>query len=417
MKLSQIAWRNIFRNRRRSLLSVLALAIAAMSLVLLFGLIDWMKDDFRTNLFRFYTGQIRIRDREFDTYEHLSPLHLKVEHALDLVEKIEQIPGVRAAAARIGFPAMVLEEEGTFLGVYGRAMDMEQERKVANLDEYLLTGEFPKAGSREILLTPSLAEELGKQVGDTLTLMARTATYGTNAMTFTITGLVRFPFSSLDRAFFIPLDTGQRLLRMRSQDGSTFDAASEVVVLLEEGVKERDVLPHIQSLLATGSYGDVEARPWQELPTLYSVIRITEITYNVIGLLFLLLGSTVIINTTMMVIYERMREIGTMSAMGMEGGQLVRLFFLEALYLALIGAAVGVGLGALFAYPLGIYGIDYTAATQDIQWPVSSIYYCTPTWRTYLFVFLFSVVVGAVTSFIPSRRAAKLNPIQALRTI
>jgi len=181
MKLTQIAWRNIFRNKRRSALSCGAIAVAAMSIVLLFGLIDWLKDDLKNNLFKFYTGQIRIRHVDFDKYEHLSPLHLKVDHIPQLLEEISHIKGIKAVAPRVSFPAMAVEKEGSLRGLYGKVVDFEIEEEFSSLEKYLVSGRLPEEGKREIIITPSLAEELQKKIGDRITLLARTASYGTNA--------------------------------------------------------------------------------------------------------------------------------------------------------------------------------------------------------------------------------------------
>ncbi|MEM5947541.1 FtsX-like permease family protein [Spirochaetia bacterium 38H-sp] len=416
MKIREIAWRNIFRNKRRSVLSVAAIAIASMSIVLLFGLIDWFKTDMRDNLFRFFTGQIRVRHVDFDKYEHLSPLHLKIENANKLVEKIEKIDGVKAAAARIAFPAMVKQND-ELTATYGKAIDMDREKNIAKLQESIIEGRLPQSGKKEIAIGPVLAKNLAKKVGDKITLLARTASYASNAMTFTITGIIKPAFSGMEKGFFIPLDTGQYFLRMRKPTDTAYKGASEIIILLKEKIKEDSIIPEIENLIKQGEYGSVKATKWEDIPTLYSIIGMAEQVYNFIGILFLVLGSTVIINTTMMVIYERMKEIGTMSALGMEGKQLVRLFFAEAFYLAIIGSVIGVALGAIASIPLSSYGIDYSEVFAGMDWPISTIIYITPNTKTYIQVFVFSVAVASLASFFPSRKAAKLDPIHALRTI
>jgi len=95
MKISNIAWRNVFRNKRRSILSLTAIAVASMGIVLLFGIIDLMKEDMRKNLFNFYTGQIKLRNKKYDTYEHMSPLHLEIDNATFLLKRLSKLDGVK----------------------------------------------------------------------------------------------------------------------------------------------------------------------------------------------------------------------------------------------------------------------------------------------------------------------------------
>jgi len=108
-------------------------------------------------------------------------------------------------------------------------------------------------------------------------------------MTFTITGSINLPFSGMERTFFIPLDTGKRFLRMRSQGSTSYDSASEVLILLDNNVKEKQVLSEVEKLISSGTYGKLQALPWTEIPTLYSIISMAERVYSIIGFFFLLL--------------------------------------------------------------------------------------------------------------------------------
>ncbi|MBN2511018.1 MAG: FtsX-like permease family protein, partial [Spirochaetales bacterium] len=142
---------------------------------------------------------------------------------------------------------------------------------------------------------------------------------------------------------------------------------------------------------------------------------IADIMYTIMAFFFFALASTVIINTTMMVIFERMREIGTISAMGMKGREIVSLFFTEAFYLGLIGSAAGVLLGIGLTLLLGTTGIDYTSSMEGIEFEVSSIIYPRLDLRSTLGTFLYSLAISSLASILPTRRAAKIEPVEALR--
>ena len=111
MNIGTIAWRNVGRNRRRSTLSIIAIAVATLSIVLLFSLLEGMKADLEHNLTTFYTGEVRLRHPEFGRYEHLSPLHLSVEDAYRVTREVEQVPGVGAAVPRLSVPGAVFRQD------------------------------------------------------------------------------------------------------------------------------------------------------------------------------------------------------------------------------------------------------------------------------------------------------------------
>ena len=122
-----------------------------------------------------------------------------------------------------------------------------------------------------------------------------------------------------------------------------------------------------------------------------------------------------IVNTTMMVIFERRREIGTLEAMGMHGREVVRLFFSESLILGTIGAAVGLVLGVAVAGVLGNVGIDLGSSLQGVDFELSPVLYPVLNLRSTGVVFVLAILVSGITSYIPTRRITRIQPVAALR--
>ena len=116
------------------------------------------------------------------------------------------------------------------------------------------------------------------------------------------------------------------------------------------------------------------AEPWKKIGVTAAWMEYAEIAYSFIALFFFIIGTTVIVNTTMMVIYERMREIGTVAAMGMTGAQIVRLFFLEALFISILAAFIGVFLGIGITIPVSHFGIDFSAAMGESTFELPSLF-------------------------------------------
>lgn len=410
MKLTTVAVRNIFRNKRRSTLSAVAIAVAAMGITLMFSLLAGMKADLAYNLHTYVSGEIRIRNPRYTEYEQLNPLHLALDAPEDVIEATENTPGVTQVAPRITFSGSIFIDEESHAAV-GVGADLARERSFQDMEEHVVAGRIPEAGERAAVLGAGLAEELGLNVGDSFTVLTRTATRGSNAMTFDIAGLARFPVEAYTRShFFVPLDQAQYFLRMPEQ-------VTDILIKTNGRADLSPLSDELEEKLAPASGTPLVAEAWTELQTTYTFIEIADVAYGIMALFFFVLGSSVIVNTTMMVVYERTREIGTLSAMGMEGGQLTRMFFLEAAMIAAAGAAAGVLLGIGITVPLSIFGIDFSASFEGLDFEMSQVLYPRLNMRSTAFVFVYSVAVAAVASLFPSRRAARVSPAEALRSL
>jgi len=407
MKLWRIAARNIGRNKKRSFLSLSAIAVAVMGIVFFSGYLKGMTGDLVRNVKTFYSGDIRVQHEDYERYGYLNPLHLRIEDFESVAAEIEQDESVALTSPRITFPAAVYREEETFKAT-GLGVDFGRETGFQNLEDYIVEGRMPGAGKNEALVGTGLAREIGVGTGDKVTVMTTTMRRGTNAVTFRITGVVRFPLQELNKTrILVPLDRAQRLLRMGP-------SVSEILVKLKEGANAAETAARLQEGLGE----DVLAfKTWDEGSVSYGYIKMATAVYNLSALFFFLLASSVIVNTTMMVVFERVREIGTIGALGMTRGQIVRLFLFEALYLGIIGSAAGAVLGIGIVVSLSITGIDLSNALQGVDMEISGRIYPALNPVLTIFAFFYSIGIAGLTSLIPSGRAARIEPVEALRSL
>jgi putative ABC transport system permease protein len=410
MNLARIAFRNIRRNRRRSLLSGAAIAIATMAITFLFAYIAGFLGNYQSNVVRYMTGHVRIRHAEYDEYEQLNPLHLSVAGYEEVVRRMEAEPEVEAAVPRTRFATAIYHNDRT-IGGLGLGVDFQRESAVMKIQDSLQQGRLPEAGTREMLLSAGLAEELGLGTGEKLTLLSKNKYMGMSGMTFTVSGIVLLPVSGFNERFFlVPIDTASRFLKMDQE-------ATEVLVLLDNPDKAEEFAGNAAGILAAMGRESLSARAWTKIDFVYGLIEYAQTIYDIFALVFFLLASTVIINTTMMVIFERMREIGTVAAMGMTPQEIVRLFFLEAFFIGAMAAFIGVVLGIAIALPLSRTGIDLSGAMEGVDFEISPVIYPRLSVRSTIFVFLYSTGIASLASFIPSRRAARIEPVEALRAV
>jgi putative ABC transport system permease protein len=411
MKLARIALRNIGRNSRRSILSATATAIATMAMVALVAYVNGMGADIKKNIADLVTGHVQVRAKEYERYAQLNPLHLRVQRYQELLSRLDAEPEVASSVGRLSLPVGIFRGEEN-VGAQVMGVDVQRERGFMRIDRIVSSGRLPNAGANEALVGRTLAKKLGAGVGDRITLLSGTMRRSSNAMTVEIVGLAAFPVAAMDGLrLILPLDRAIALARMD-------DSVTEVLVKAKDEGRIPGLQRRVQEVLAAGGWTDLEARPWSDASYMLAFFDLAEIAYFIISIVFFLLASTVLVNTTMMVVFERTREIGTVGALGMKGGEIVRMFLLEALYLAAIGALAGVLLGLLIAVPLSYIGIDITALTQQgLSFEVSNIVFAKPKPLGTALIFVYAVAISCAAAYLPARRAAKIQPVEALRAI
>jgi putative ABC transport system permease protein len=435
MKLTPIAIRNIWRNKRRTFLTMSAIAIAALVIVFMFSLIEGMKYDQVNTVIRFTTGHVRIRNAEYERNELLNPLQYNINNYKHVLEILRGLKQVDMLSPRISFGARFGVEKDKY-GVYekefdamGLGVDFSTEVKFEDLDVYLTPGSrLP--GQNEILLTVGLAQDLAAGIGDRFDLFTAQTMGGVgfNSKNVRVSGIVQFPVANLNKNLFLmPISDVSTLLRM---DTGGRSPALEILIILKN---PNDIQARAALIAATLNKAGVESMveypdkpvprdyngllvtPWTEASNWYTWLQLADISYNFIALFFFIMGTTVIINTTMMIIYERMREIGTVSAMGMSGGQIVRLFFMEAFFTSVIASGVGVLLGMALVTAIG--KIDLTQTFEGLDFNFANIITLRLNLKSTLFTFVYSVAVASLISLIPSSRASRIDPVEALRSV
>jgi putative ABC transport system permease protein len=411
MKLTRIALRNIGRNARRSILSATATAIATMSMVALVAYVNGLTGDMNRNVADLVTGHVQVRAADYERYEQLNPLHLRVPRYQDLLARLDAEPDVAAAVARLSLPVGIFRG-GENVGAQVMGVDIGRERAFMQVDRIVVAGRLPNAGANEAIVGKVLAKKLGAGLGDRITLLSGTMRRSSNALTVEIVGLAAFPVASMDGLrLLLPLDRAIALARMD-------DSVTEVLVKAKDEGRIAALGKRIGAVLAEGGWEGLRARTWYEANYMLSFMKLADIAYFVMSLVFFLLASTVLVNTTMMVVFERTREIGTVGALGMKGGEIVRMFLLEALALAVIGAAAGVALGLAIAVPLSYIGIDISALTQQgLSFEISSMVFAQPKPLGTALIFVYAVAISCAAAYLPARRAARIRPVEALRAI
>ena len=331
-----LAFRNVFRNRRRTLLTLLVVAGGIAGLLLASGFFAFMFMGLRENTIRNGLGHLQIFNAEHFRRDESRALENGLDDWRQISSALGGLPHVRGITPRMQFSGMV--SNGMKSAVFmGSAIDPVAERAMGfapSLAAGRDLGGGP-AAEGEALLGVGLARSLNVKPGDGLTLLAVTADGALNGIDIEVAGIISTGVKEMDdRVLRIPLPAAQRLLQT--------ERVTNLVVGLDE-TKHTDAVYAVMLPRLGGLRQEIAVRRWVELATFYRQVRIlfTGI-FLFLGIIVFFLVVMSSANTLLMAMFERTREIGTMLAMGTPRSWIVGLFLLEAVITGLAGAVAGV---------------------------------------------------------------------------
>lgn len=401
MRLLGLALRNLTRNKRRTFITALAIILGAVAIIFLRGFGNGFITNLIENNVLSKVGAVQVFRKGYLGSD--DPLKTSLREDPQLVARIQAVAGVTAVAPRIDFDGMVSNgsESTMFLAT---AIDPALEYKVCPKRlTRVAQGSQPLQPGHEgdALIGRTLAESLGAGKSATLVMQAAGPHASTNALDVEISGFL--PTHSLaesKRLATVRLGFAQDLLRMKGQ-------VTSYVIGINDLREAQAVAERVRAVVGEG----YEVTTWAELdPQTQTRVTSTGYTLLVIGLVLFLLVATGIINTMLMSVYERVREIGTMLALGVRRWQVTALFLCEATALGLLSAFVGLGLGWLVVRLIGRHGVHIRPPGGD-----ETIIYPYVDGRFLVIVLAFALVGTVLSALYPAWKAARLRPVEALR--
>ena len=409
--LTKIAFKNLSRHRLRTFVSVVAIAFSVLIVVFARGYVVGMVDAVAADHIHYNSGHIKIANEEYLEQERLLPLNYPVDNLREMMEALQGIDNVDMVIPRLKFGAMVSTGD-ELVTMSGWGVDPDLEIAFTDISDYLVEGRMVRNGQLEVVMGTDLLKKIDRRVGDKITIAYNTAFNSLNGATFTIVGRLQGGMKLLNEfVFFLPLKEAQRLLYMDDQ-------ATELLLVTSDLKFIDDTLPEVKSLLARRDWEYV-ALGYRETSDLIPFMDLAKLIYNQVYIFLVLLASIVVVNTMIMIVKERTREIGMMAALGLEGKDIIRLFLVEGGIMGIAGSLIGAVLGFLLTKHFAKVGIDYTAAmsgiSQDIAFnailrPVASL-------GNAIFAFILGVTIVTLACIIPARKAAGLEPTEAMRGV
>jgi len=411
MRLLSMALRNLGRNRRRTALAASSVAIAILLVVFMQGMVGGFLGSIVKNYTKNEVGHVNIVTDGYRERERFSPVDAAIPDSGAVIRALEGAPGLEGAvfAERIRF-GVILSAGANSKAALGIAGDPAAEKELLMLDRSVLDGGRYIEGPGETILGEALARDLGLSVGDTLKVLTERADYGMGFKKFRVVGIFRTQVNTLDNAVFqIGLDDARSLLAMGV-------GAQQVLAMLPDYRDADEAAAAMEKALAERGLDGLSVRSWTAMGDFPRFILMAESIYFWMYVIVAFLGAFIITNIMMMVVLERKKEIGLLKSMGMPNREVLALFLAEGTMMGLVGSAVGSALGLVLNVVMGKVGLDLTSAMSSFSWPMDNVVYFTVSVPWTVAIFMIGVAVSAVVAYLPSRSAARMNPIDAIRS-
>lgn len=400
----KLAWRNLLRNKRRTVIAGLAVGIGLGSIIFVDAFMIGMEHNMIHSATASFMGEAQIHREGF-------------RESFDVDKTIEDIDTVVADLARQDIVANYSVRTQAFAMISSPAnmsaislmgVDPEDEKHLSQIDDAIVEGSyFDGSTSREVVIGAKLADILEVGVGDRVVVTATQARTGDLAQEmFRVSGIYRFNIAELDRAFaFIRLKKSQEML------GLSGGAHEIAIKFVDPEIALDTTLPFWAEFSSHGN----ETLSWTGLlPQLHTVFEMSEFNILIMGLILFGIVAFGIVNTLFMSLHERMFEFGVMRAVGTRGWDLLRIVLFEAAALSLVSMVIGAVIALVATMIMGDVGFRYDGleyAGVTIREPIYPVARLSQYIKYPLWVFVLTTLVG----FFPAGSAARLTPAKAMR--
>jgi putative ABC transport system permease protein len=403
--LLSMAFRNVLRNRRRTLITLAAVTIGVAAVGTIRGVLNGLQDNIVKGSIETSLGALQIHRTGYMANVMSTPLSLDFADDEALVAKVKAVKGVTGVAPRIQFAGSLTlsvaegEEAPEAIFFAAVAVDPKLEPTVCPQRKKLFT-DGTVLDETHLVLGDALAAAFGAKKEAEAVLLAPDRDGSLNGELASVGGAMRAMMPGEMKIAVVPLGLAQRLLRMEGR-----------ITELAVGIDDVRHLPEVAENLRTALGPQFEVHTWNELaPEQKTIIGIQNAVSAIISAVFVMLMLLGVANTMLMSVLERTREVGTMMAVGLTRASVMTLFLLEALVLGVMGAAGGLTLMVALTSGLARKGITFTppSATMSMEvFPFITFGFTAGV--------LLAAVGGAVLfALYPAFRASRLRPVQAL---
>lgn len=400
-----LAWRNIWRNKRRSYITMSSVAFAVLLACVMMSVQIGSLDHMVESMVKFYTGNIQVHHPD---YWQEKTINHSMELPSAIFDSLDHLEGVKAVVPRV--ESFALAAYGTKTkGAMVLGVDVARESAIMNLEKKLIKGNYFRADEKSVLVAAGLADYLKIDVGDSLVLFGQ-GYHGVNAIgLYRVGGLMKFPNPEQNKQLIcMPIRQAQWLYGLGNQYTS-------IAFLTDNAKAEKSLQKHLKSMAETTNWSVMN---WKEiLPELVQTVKLKYASSKImIMVLYIVIGFGMF-GTFLMMTAERYREFGILVSVGMHKAWLQATVFIEVLLMSLIGVATGIvmslGIIGYFTANPPQMGRDVQAVADNygveavIAFSMSPQLFFWQAWAIF--------IISFVLSFYPMLVIRRLMPVDAMR--
>lgn len=420
MKLIKLGIQNVFRFKKRTFITLSAVSIGLALLVIGISLLNGMDKQSLNNIINSQTSHIKIFKKGYYERKDEFPMNLTIAGNSPIFSSLKKISGIFEVETRVMFACSIIKDSDE-LPCIGIGVDVLKDPEIFNIKDSIVAGKWLEEGKEQVLIGEDFAEDMGLKIGDLITMRMVTSNdedqFSWNAVDLEIIGIFDTKNPSVDNGYiFIPLKFAQESLSMKSK-------VTEIVVKLNSNDHKVlvDNLNKLKEIIVNNKL-DLEAVSWEELAgDFLTISKLKSKSTSFIVLIMLFIASMGIVNTMLMAVIERTREIGMLKALGMKRVDIVKLFLIEGGFIGAIGSLLGCVLGGLVSWYLEEYGWSIESMGKVMKqmsqaaYPIKDVFYSNLTLGLLVFTFCLGTMISLLASLYPAIKASKMNAVDALR--
>ena len=405
--LLKLAWLNIWRNKRRTIITATSVFFAVVLAIVFRSLTDGVYDNMIHNVVSYSSGYLQVHKKGYWNEQSID--NTFEENELLYQELLKNIK-VTHIMPRLQAFALASSEDKT-KGVLILGIDPDKEKEVNNLYDKIIDGEYIEGiNENAIVLGEGLASQLKLKVNDTLVLLGQGYHASSAAAKFSVKGIIKLGALELNNnVVYMPLQQSQNMHGAENR-------LTSVSVMLDKATNLEDLKHVLQNSINKDRY---EVMSWKEMmPEIDQFIEADSTGhYIIIGILYFII-SFGLFGTLLMMIFERKHELGILIAIGMKKRLLAFVLLLESIMISLIGCFTGVIAGILFIKWFTLHPIHLTGDLKEIyeDYGMESIIYFSSHEKIFIVQTLIVLILSILLAFYPGYKVMKLKPIEAINS-
>lgn len=401
-----IAWRNVWRSKSRSLIMIAAIAIGLIAGVFIMAFMQGLVDARVQSATKSELAHLQIHAPHF---AENSDIKFYIPNSQELMAEVAGKDSVVAASRRLLAEPFITAAHGTAGGTL-LGIEPDWEKKVTDISEHLVDGTYLEKTSRmaPVLVGAKLAEKLKLKTGSKLNVQLVNRSGELSLKGYRVSGIYKTASTGYDETHLFV-----RYQDLKAQLGMEEHAAHEIAILLQKGDEAELLKPSIQKIV-----GNNIVETWKEIsPEMFLLTNMMgQVMYIFVFIIILALGFG-IVNTMLMAVMERTKEIGMLMAVGMNRRKIFFMIILEAVMLTVTAGVIGAVIGSLITKYFETTPINLSILAKGLEkFGFASQVYTSLNSGTLVTIFILVVITGIISAIYPALRALKLNPAEATRT-